>query len=54
MKEEQAYERLMRALHEMQTQIEEGVVPWRSKLSNKKSKACEDSRSNKGPFLRIA
>ena len=27
MKEEQAYERLMRALHEMQTQIEEGVRP---------------------------
>lgn len=27
MKEEQAYERLMRALHEMRTQIEEGVRP---------------------------
>src|SRR4249920_119125 len=27
MKEEQAYERLMRALHEMQAQIEEGVIP---------------------------
>lgn len=27
MKEEQAYARLMRALHEMQTQIEEGVRP---------------------------
>ena len=27
MKEEQAYERLMRTLHEMQTQIEEGVTP---------------------------
>ena len=27
MKEEQAYERLMQALHEMQTEIEEGVIP---------------------------
>jgi hypothetical protein len=27
MKEEQAYERLMRTLHEMQMQIEEGVTP---------------------------
>jgi DNA repair exonuclease SbcCD ATPase subunit len=45
MKEEQAYERLMRTLHEMQTQIEEGVTPVAEQVVQR---AVERLRSQSG------